>query len=525
MSGRAVLYLRVSSVRQLDGTSIPEQERVCAKWCEAAGLEIDRVFVEQGESAKTTKRTEFQRMFQYLRDAPKGHISHCVIQRFDRFDRHTDEAAPYKLELRKLGIQLRSATQATDDTPSGRLMVTMLSGFAQFDNEVKGERSVSGMKARLSSGRWMWCPPTGYLKGSKDGLSLVTDPKLGPLVQRLFERVSEGEERASVLKALTAEGLRSRRGGKLSQQSIKGMLNSRAYVGDAVSRKWGMEAKGDFTGLVSQEIFDRVQLVLAGKSPVAVPHSRNREEFPLRGLLLCSKCLKPVTASTSTGEYHTKHRYFRCHHVAGHLNVKAELVEDAFLALLDQLAPNPARMPFLEAVFRKVWEVKTQGAAADGDALRRELGKLVARKKRMLAQLADGNVSGDDYAELDRETSCSLADIRQRLELLEMEDLDIDAAIAYLSHLLWNARNIWESSDLQGKQRLQRLIFPKGLVIDKAGFGTPVTNSIFILLAGLLGEVSTTEEEMVRPRRFELLTYSFGGCRSIQLSYGRTERA
>jgi hypothetical protein len=26
---------------------------------------------------------------------------------------------------------------------------------------------------------------------------------------------------------------------------------------------------------------------------------------------------------------------------------------------------------------------------------------------------------------------------------------------------------------------------------------------------------------MVRPRRFERLTYSFGGCCSIQLSYGR----
>jgi hypothetical protein len=32
-------------------------------------------------------------------------------------------------------------------------------------------------------------------------------------------------------------------------------------------------------------------------------------------------------------------------------------------------------------------------------------------------------------------------------------------------------------------------------------------------------------ERVVRPRRFELLTYSFGGCRSIQLSYGRAPLA
>ena len=29
------------------------------------------------------------------------------------------------------------------------------------------------------------------------------------------------------------------------------------------------------------------------------------------------------------------------------------------------------------------------------------------------------------------------------------------------------------------------------------------------------------DKEMVRPERFELPTYSSGGCRSIQLSYGR----
>src|SRR5450756_2483229 len=141
MSGRAVLYLRVSSSRQTENTSIAEQKKVLEKWCRDNGLVVDRIFEEEGESAKTADRTAFQLMFKYLSAAPKGSITHCLVHRFDRFDRDTLESAPYKLILRRLGIALRSATEMTDDTPSGRFLATILSGAAQYDNEIKAERS------------------------------------------------------------------------------------------------------------------------------------------------------------------------------------------------------------------------------------------------------------------------------------------------------------------------------------------------------------------------------------------------
>ena len=77
--------------------------------------------------------------------------------------------------------------------------------------------------------------------------------------------------------------------------------------------------------------------------------------------------------------------------------------------------------------------------------------------------------------------------------------LDLDSAIEYLTHLLWNTSLVWQTSDLQGKKRIQRRMFPEGLVYGSEGFGTPLTHSIYTLLASN----SLDEAVLVGPEGFE----------------------
>lgn len=68
------------------------------------------------------------------------------------------------------------------------------------------------------------------------------------------------------------------------------------YKCEIFVKGWGLSVKGDFPALVTEETFDRVQAILEARAPAYHAHSTDRDEYPLRGLLLCPACGKPLTA-------------------------------------------------------------------------------------------------------------------------------------------------------------------------------------------------------------------------------------
>jgi DNA invertase Pin-like site-specific DNA recombinase len=117
----------------------------------------------------------------------KGRVHFVVIFNLTRFARDKYDHFALRSHLQSLRISLRSATEPIDDTSTGKLMEGVLAVFAQFDNDVRSDRTRAGMKAALELGRWMFLAPIGYVNAPRSmGKSLVHDPERAPLVRRAF---------------------------------------------------------------------------------------------------------------------------------------------------------------------------------------------------------------------------------------------------------------------------------------------------------------------------------------------------
>ena len=106
----AVIYCRVSTMQKTENLSLPTQQRACEKHCQREGFKIFRVFIDKGESAKTTERPELQKLLACCCQN-KGRIQCVVVHNVTRFARHRYDHIVLRALLQKLGVTLRSVTE------------------------------------------------------------------------------------------------------------------------------------------------------------------------------------------------------------------------------------------------------------------------------------------------------------------------------------------------------------------------------------------------------------------------------
>ena len=515
----AVIYIRVSTKEQTENLSLPTQLRVCEDYCRREGFEVVSRFREEGESAKSADRTELQRLLTFCREH-KGQVHFVVVFNLTRFARDKYDHFALRSFLKFLGISLRSATEPIDDTSTGKLMEGVLAAFAQFDNDVRAERTRGGMRAALELGRWTFLGPLGYINAPKAlGKSLMPDPERAPIVRRVFEQYATGRfTKQQMLQKATTWGLRNRRGQPLSSQGIGMLLRNQLYIGVIDVPEFGVQGKrGDFDPLITEEVFYRVQGVLSGKVAKAAPLVRAHPDFPLRNFVRCHACGRGLTGSWSKGR-NDYYAYYHCRPGCRGVNTTKAKLEGLFADELKRLQPTPGYMRLLRATVIEAW--KARKTEIQVDITRADnAGALIKQKLHRLdeAFLFERSIDIDVY---DRHAE----KLRQELTMLnidrhvdQVEELDVEGILAFAERILPRASELWIQASLEQRQRFQHLFFPEGITFDGNGFvGTAVTASAF----SYLRPIEIEKERVVDQTGIEPVTSSMPLMRAPNCATG-----
>lgn len=143
MAEKAIGYARVSTSGQ--DTDRQEQD------LRAAGVRADDLYVDRGISGARTSRPALDRALTALEAGDT-----LVVATLDRLGRNTTHMLGMADELQERGVNLRVLNLGGESvdtrTPTGRLLLTVLSGIAEMERSIKAERIRDSVAKRRETG-------------------------------------------------------------------------------------------------------------------------------------------------------------------------------------------------------------------------------------------------------------------------------------------------------------------------------------------------------------------------------------
>lgn len=251
----AVIYTRVSTKMQAESNqSLATQEKYCVEYAQKHQFNVVKHFGGTYESAKTDERKEFKAMLDFIKKS-KERITHIIIYSYDRFSRSGIDAAALAKELAGAGVHIIAATQPVDtSTSSGKLQQNIQLIFSEYDNNVRREKCVAGMKEFLKEGYRAGKAPFGYMHlHSTERQKIVFDEPKAAIIRKAFELRGQGtpiQQIADHCKAM---------GHYIDPKRLSEMLMNVFYCGYIKSAILGDEiVKGKHEPLVSVELFQKI---------------------------------------------------------------------------------------------------------------------------------------------------------------------------------------------------------------------------------------------------------------------------
>lgn len=371
---RVAAYCRVSTDSDAQLESLEAQKTHYENYItsrddwEFAGLYYDKGIT----GTKKDKRPELLRL---IDDCKAGKVDFVITKSISRFSRNTTDCLELVRKLLALHIPIYFEKENINTgSMESELFLAILSSMAEGESVSISENSKWSIQKRFESGTYkVSYPPYGY---DWNGEQMVINPEQAAVVKEIFTALLSGKGTHAIADDLNQRGVPSKRGGRWTATTIRGMLSNEKYVGDCLFQKTYSDSQfvrhsnhGEQTQymvrdhhepIISREDFEAAQAFVkqrASEKGVVKGTEKYQNRYVFSGKIICGECgdtFKRRIHSCTGYKYaawccntHIEDK-IKCHM----LFVKDETLKQAFTTMINKLIFSHRQIlkPYLAAI-------------------------------------------------------------------------------------------------------------------------------------------------------------------------------
>jgi DNA invertase Pin-like site-specific DNA recombinase len=433
---RVAAYCRVSTENADQKESLEAQKTHYESWIKRhSDWEFAGVFYDFGISGtKADSRDGLQALLYACRT---GSIDYVLTKSISRFSRNTADCLSLVRELLSCNIPIYFEKENIDTgSMDSELILSMLSSMAQDESESISKNVKWSIQQRIEAGTFKFgYPPYGYTKDANG--NYVIEPTEAEVIRLIFSSALNGMGTYKIAQMLESRGIPTRKGGKWSGSTIKGILVNEKYYGAAAFMKTYTDssfrrhnnhgevdsyyAEEHHEPIISREMFDKVQLVLqkhAEEHNIEADVGKYQNKYPFSGRIICGECggkFKRQTQSGGIAWACSTHLYNK--DACSMMFIKDEAIKAAFVTMMNKLifGCKQVLVPYYDALRLADTDESLQGILD----LKNELQRNSDRKNDLRKLRVKGFLDAAMYNQELRRVEMESEEIRAKMKCID----------------------------------------------------------------------------------------------------------
>lgn len=457
---KCVIYIRVSSERQVKGYSLDGQKNYLKEWAKFEGMEVVETYVEEGRSGKSIDgRDVFQTM---LKDIESGNINidYIIVFKLSRFGRNAKDILNSLTFVQRFGVNLICKEDGLDSSSSmGKMMITILGAVAEVERENIIVQSMLGREEKAKQGGWNGgFAPYGY--ELIDG-KLIPKEGESEIVTLIFDKFVNGNMGYSTIagylnkqgiERLPAKNSHGRKYTDWDSHQVKRILDNPLYTGrmaygrrrtekvDGTENEYRLVNQDEYIlteslshePLVDDDTYKKTREKRKATGKKGNPKIGREAVHLLSGILKCPKCGSSMFIDKSIWTDKKGVRKEILYYVCGHSKkskhgnctrnaIRADVIEREVLYYTKKLIKNPR---FVEDIQQRI------GSSIDMSEIQNELQHYKKNLEKLERSKSNLSMDIDNIAESDKHAERKRKDMNKRLDKIYDDIYDMEDNIA-----------------------------------------------------------------------------------------------